>query len=307
MKTNTDELQVFVSVIDRGSITAAAEALQQTVSGVSRALTRLEKKLDATLVRRTTRRLQLTDEGDLFLARARSILAAMDDAEEAIARHRERPAGRLRVDAASPFMLHCIVPHVTAFAALYPEIELELTSNERIVDLMEQRVDIAIRLGALQDSTLHARSLGSTRWRVLASPGYLASHGEPRDVDELLRQRLIGFTAPANLNDWPLYDGRGATFVTIAPTVAASSGETIRQLALFDGGIACLSEFMTAADIAAGRLRPLLDDALADVRLPINAVYYQSASMAARARAFLDFLAARLASAYPFASTPAHP
>ncbi|SAL13595.1 LysR family transcriptional regulator [Caballeronia telluris] len=295
MKTNTDELQVFVSVIDCGSITAAAEALQQTVSGVSRALTRLERKLDATLVRRTTRRLQLTDEGELFLTRARAILAAMDDAEESIARHRERPAGRLRVDAASPFMLHCIVPHVKTFAALYPEIGLELTSNERIVDLMEQRVDIAIRLGALQDSTLHARSLGSTRWRVLASPGYLAEHGEPRDVDELLRQRLIGFTAPESLNDWPLRDGRGGTFVSITPSVAASSGETIRQLALFDGGIACLSEFMTAADVAAGRLRPLLDHALADVRLPINAVYYQSASMAARARAFLDFLAAKLA------------
>lgn len=295
MKTNTDELQVFVSVIDCGSITAAAEALQQTVSGVSRALTRLEKKLDATLVRRTTRRLQLTDEGELFLTRARLILAAMDDAEESIARHRERPAGRLRVDAASPFMLHCIVPHVMAFAALYPDIALELTSNERIVDLMEQRVDIAIRLGALQDSTLHARSLGSTRWRVLASPAYLAEHGEPRDVDELLRHRLIGFTAPESLNDWPLRNDRAGTFVTIAPAVAASSGETIRQLAINDGGIACLSEFMTTADIRAGRLRAILDDALEDVRLPINAVYYQSASMAGRARAFLDFLAAKLA------------
>jgi DNA-binding transcriptional LysR family regulator len=295
MKTNTDELQVFVSVIDCGSITAAAEALQQTVSGVSRALTRLEKKLDATLVRRTTRRLQLTDEGELFLTRARLILAAMDDAEESIARHRERPAGRLRVDAASPFMLHCIVPHVKAFAALYPDITLELTSNERIVDLMEQRVDIAIRLGALQDSTLHARSLGSTRWRVLASPAYLAEHGEPRDVDELLRHRLIGFTAPESLNDWPLRNDRAGTFVTIAPAVAASSGETIRQLAINDGGIACLSEFMTTADLRAGRLRTILDDALEDVRLPINAVYYQSASMAGRARAFLDFLAAKLA------------
>jgi DNA-binding transcriptional LysR family regulator len=295
MKTNTDELQVFVSVIDCGSITAAAEALQQTVSGVSRALTRLEKKLDATLVRRTTRRLQLTDEGELFLTRARLILAAMDDAEESIARHRERPAGRLRVDAASPFMLHCIVPHVKAFAALYPDITLELTSNERIVDLMEQRVDIAIRLGALQDSTLHARSLGSTRWRVLASPAYLAEHGEPRDVDELLRHRLIGFTAPESLNDWPLRNDRAGTFLTIAPAVAASSGETIRQLAISDGGIACLSEFMTTADLRAGRLRTILDDALEDVRLPINAVYYQSASMAGRARAFLDFLAAKLA------------
>ncbi|WP_248323251.1 LysR family transcriptional regulator [Caballeronia sp. Sq4a] len=298
MKTNTDELLVFVTVVDSGSMTAAAERLQQTVSGVSRTLTRLEKKLDATLVRRTTRRLQLTDEGELFLTRARAILAAMDDAEEALSRRRERPAGRLRVDAASPFMLHCVVPHVRAFAALYPDISLELTSNERIVDLLEQRVDIAIRIGALQDSTLHARALGSSRLRVLASPAYLAEHGEPRDVDELMRARLIGFTAPESLNDWPLRNRRGGReteFLTVEPAISASSGETIRQLAIDGGGIACLADFMTAADVKAGRLRPILDDALRDVRQPISAVYYQSESMAARARAFLDFLAGKLA------------
>jgi len=299
MKTTTEELLAFVTVIDSGSITAAAEALQQTVSGVSRALTRLEHKLDSTLVRRTTRRLQLTDEGELFLVRARAILAAMEDAEESIARQRERPAGRLRVDAASPFVLHCIVPHVRAFAAAYPEIMLELSSNERIVDLMEQRVDIAIRIGALQDSTLHARSLGSSRLRILASPAYLAERGEPRTVAELRRHRLIGFTAPESLNDWPLIDDStdnrdsGARF-RIVPEIAASSGETMRQLALAGGGIACLAAFMTSADVAAGRLQTVMDPILLDVRQPVSAVFYQSASMAARAKAFLDFLAGRL-------------
>jgi DNA-binding transcriptional LysR family regulator len=299
MQTTTEELLAFVTVIDSGSITAAAEALQQTVSGVSRALTRLEHKLDATLVRRTTRRLQLTDEGELFLVRARTILAAMEDAEESIARQRERPAGRLRVDAASPFVLHCIVPHVRAFAAAYPEIMLELSSHERIVDLMEQRVDIAIRIGALQDSTLHARTLGSSRLRILASPAYLAERGEPRTVAELRRHRLIGFTAPDSLNDWPLIDdstdnrNAGARF-RIVPEIAASSGETVRQLALAGGGIVCLAAFMTSADVAAGRLQTVMDPVLLDVRQPISAVFYQSASMAARAKAFLDFLAGRL-------------
>jgi DNA-binding transcriptional LysR family regulator len=304
MKTTTEELLAFVTVIDSGSITAAAETLQQTVSGVSRALTRLEHKLDSTLVRRTTRRLQLTDEGELFLVRARAILAAMEDAEESIARQRERPAGRLRVDAASPFMLHCIVPHVQAFAAAYPEIVLELSSNERFVDLMEQRVDIAIRIGALQDSTLHARSLGSSRTRILASPAYLAARGEPRTVAELRGHRLIGFTAPDSLNDWPLLDdaddagpltasAAGARF-RIVPDIAASSGETMRQLALAGGGIVCLAAYMTSADVASGRLRTVMDSALLDVRQPISAVFYQSASMAGRAKAFLDFLAGRL-------------
>jgi len=296
MKTTTEELLAFVTVIDSGSITAAAEALQQTVSGVSRALTRLEHKLDATLVRRTTRRLQLTDEGELFLVRARAILAAIEDAEESIARQRKRPAGRLRVDAASPFMLHCIVQ---AFAAAYPEIVLELSSNERIVDLMEQRVDIAIRIGALQDSTLHARSLGSSRLRILASPGYLAERGEPRTVAELRRHRLIGFTAPESLNEWPLIDDdfairdTGARF-RVVPEIAASSGETMRQLALAGGGVVCLAAYMTSADVASGRLQTVMDPVLLDVRQPVSAVFYQSASMAGRAKAFLDFIAGRL-------------
>ena len=292
MKTSTDELLAFVTVIDSGSITAAAEKLQQTVSGVSRALTRLEKKLDTALIRRTTRRLHLTEEGELFLGRARSILDAMEEAEESVARRRERPSGRLRVDAATPFMLHCIAPQMKAFSALYPEIRLELTSNERIVDLLEQKVDIAIRIGALQDSTLHARALGSSKLRVLASPAYLAEYGEPRSVDALRGHRLIGFTAPDLLNRWPLRDG--PDLLKIEPAMAASSGETIRQLVLSHWGIACLSDFMTSADVRDGRLVTILDSLLVDVWQPVSAVYYQSATLAGRVQCFLDFIATRL-------------
>ncbi|WP_027777352.1 LysR family transcriptional regulator [Paraburkholderia caledonica] len=304
MKTSTDELLVFVSVIDSGSITAAAEKLGQTVSGVSRALTRLEKKLDTALVRRTTRRLQLTEEGEGFLQRARAILDAMEEAEESVTRKRRRPSGRLRVDAASPFMLHCIAPHMTAFSELYPEIRLELTSNERIVDLLEQKVDIAIRIGALQDSTLHARALGSSKLRVVASPAYLAEHGEPRLVDALAEHRLIGFTAPEHLNRWPLRErstgkGKGSSNgnaepFRIEPSIIASSGETLRQLALSGWGIACLAEFMIAADIRDARLVPILGNVLLDERQPVSAVYYQSASLAGRVQCFLDFMAARV-------------
>ncbi|MGF6903049.1 LysR substrate-binding domain-containing protein [Paraburkholderia sp. GAS348] len=296
MKTSTDELLVFVTVIDSGSITAAAEKLGQTVSGVSRALTRLEKKLDTALVRRTTRRLQLTEEGEAFLRRARAILDAMEEAEESVTRGRERPSGRLRVDAASPFMLHCVAPHMKAFSALYPEIRLELTSNERIVDLLEQKVDIAIRIGALQDSTLHARALGSSKLRVLASPAYLAEYGEPRSVEALRAHRLIGFTAPEHLNRWPLKrGGKGKSEpLKIEPAITASSGETLRQLALSGWGIACLADFMTAADVREARLVPILGNVLLDERQPVSAVYYQSASLAGRVQCFLDFIAARV-------------
>jgi DNA-binding transcriptional LysR family regulator len=296
MKTSTDELLVFVTVIDSGSITAAAEKLGQTVSGVSRALTRLEKKLDTALVRRTTRRLQLTQEGETFLQRARAILDAMEEAEESVTRGRERPSGRLRVDAASPFMLHCVAPHMTAFSAQYPEIRLELTSNERIVDLLEQKVDIAIRIGELQDSTLHARALGTSKLRVLASPAYLAEYGEPKSVEALREHRLIGFTAPEHLNRWPLREGRkgGAESLKIEPAITASSGETLRQLALSGWGIACLANFMSAADVREKRLVPILGNALVDERQRVSAVYYQSASLAGRVQCFLDFIAARV-------------
>ncbi|CAB3767770.1 LysR family transcriptional regulator [Paraburkholderia humisilvae] len=293
MKTSTDELLAFVTVIDSGSITAAAEKLQQTVSGVSRALSRLEKKLDTALVRRTTRRLQLTEEGELYLAKARAILDAMEEAEESVARRRKRPSGRLRVDAASPFMLHCIAPHMKAFSALYPEISLELTSNERTVDLLKQRVDIAIRIGELQDSTLHARALGSSKLKIVASPAYVAERGAPKSVAVLREHRLIGFTAPEHLNRWPLPDG-ARDWLKIEPGIAASSGETLRQLALDGWGIACLADFMIAADVREGRLVAVFENALVDRRQPVHAVYYQSASLAGRVKCFLDFIQGRV-------------
>jgi DNA-binding transcriptional LysR family regulator len=179
------------------------------------------------------------------------------------------------------------------FAALYPEIRLELTSNERIVDLLEQKVDIAIRIGALQDSTLHARPLGASKLRIVASPRYLAEAGEPRSVEALRGHRLIGFTAPEHLNRWPLREGERAS-LKIEPAMAASSGETIRQLALADSGIACLADFMTAADVRENRLVPILDDLLIDERQPVSAVFYQSAALAGRVQAFLDFIGPRL-------------
>jgi DNA-binding transcriptional LysR family regulator len=202
-------------------------------------------------------------------------------------------------------MLHCVAPHMTAFSALYPEIRLELTSNERIVDLLEQKVDIAIRIGALQDSTLHARALGSSKLRVLASPAYLAEHGEPTTLDALRGHRLIGFTAPEHLNRWPLAAAGAArrraedarqdgARLKIEPAITASSGETLRQLALSGWGIACLADYMTAADVRAKRLVPILGDLLVDERQPVNAVYYQSASLAGRVQCFLEFIAARV-------------
>ena len=290
MKTTLDELQAFIAVIDTGSITAAAEALGQTVSGVSRALGRLEEKLGTTLLHRTTRRLQLTEEGNAFLQHARAIIASVEEAEENMAARRQRPAGRLRVDAATPFMLHVIVPRVAGYRALHPEVELQLHSNEGIIDLIERRTDVAIRIGTLRDSTLHARPLGSSRVRILASPDYLARRGTPRNVEALLEgHSLLGFTQPESLNEWPLRRRDGSS-VHIVPEVATSSGETLRQLALAGVGIVCLSDFLTVQDRAAGQLVPLLARETLDVRQPINAVYYRNTALSARIASFLDYL-----------------
>jgi DNA-binding transcriptional LysR family regulator len=293
MKITLEELLAFTTVVDSGSITAAAEQLGQTTSGISRALSRLEKKLDTTLMRRTTRRLELTEEGQSFLGHAREIINSVENAEEQMALRRLIPAGRLRVNAAAPFMEHVIVPLVAGFRQSYPQIELELNTDNLIIDLLEKRTDIAIRIGALRDSTIHARLLGASRLRILASPDYLARFGTPASVEALRDHSLLGFTQPESLNLWPLRYQQAQHFA-ITPTISASSGETLRQLALRGEGIVQLADFMTRDDQRSGRLVPLLEQETLDVRQPINAVYYRNTQLAARITCFLDYVSAHI-------------
>ncbi|MDB6047557.1 MAG: dmlR 24 [Pseudomonas sp.] len=294
MKARSDELQVFVSVIESGSISAAAEQVGQTPSAISRTLSRLEAKLETTLINRTTRRMDLTEEGKFFLEKAKHILAQMDDLEERLSLRQHTPAGRLRINAASPFMLHAVVPYVAEFRALYPDILLELNSNDLIIDLLEQSTDVAIRIGTLADSTLHARSLGSSPLNILASPAYLKTHGTPTTVEALADHSLIGFTQTETLNHWPLRHAEGDR-LQIQPALSASSGETLRQLALAGEGIVCLSHFMTHEDIRLKRLQVILPEANSGYRQPIHAVYYRNSQLALRIQCFLDFIQKKLA------------
>ena len=294
MKVQSDELRTSTTVIDSGSITAAAEQLGLTASAVSRTLARLEDKLGTTLLNRTTRRMKLTEEGRFFLDSARHILAQMDELEERLALRQQRPAGRLRINAASPFMLHAVVPHIDAFRAQYPDIELQLNTNDLNIDLLEQSTDVAIRIGTLSDSTLHARPLGSSRLNLLASPAYLEKHGAPQSVEDLAQHSLLGFTQPESLNVWPLPHAGGES-LAITPDLSASSGETLRQLALAGQGIVCLAGFMTCHDIAAGRLVKVLPELVREQRQPINAVYYRNSQLALRIQCFLDFIQERQA------------
>ena len=290
---DVDALIAFSAVMDAGSFSGAAERLGQTPSGVSRTIARLEKQLGLTLLQRTTRRLHLTEEGAWLLGRARSLLADLANTEAEAAARRSQPAGLVRVNAATPALDHLLAPLVPAFLDAYPLVRLELTSGETVVDLIEERADLAIRIGNLPDSTLSARRLGSSRIRVLAAPAYLARHGTPAEVADLAGHRLLGFSAPAALNTWPLRHAGGEGF-TVEAAVTASSGETVRHLALAGAGIASLSDFLTRDDIAAGRLVPVLPEAALPWTQPVWAVFYRQGALAPRVAALVDFLAREL-------------
>lgn len=183
------------------------------------------------------------------------------------------------------------MPLVSDFNEAYPDIELELTSNEGFVDLIEKRTDVAIRIGRLTDSTLHARPLGKSALYMVASPSYLSKRGIPQSAEELSSHQTVGFTGAKVLNHWPL-PNQGY----VEPTITASNGETVRQLVLAGNGIACLSGFMIQRDISEGRLIPVLEGVkLRDTeRERVNAVFYKSSSVSKRISAFIDFIQPRL-------------
>ncbi|MBE8604210.1 LysR family transcriptional regulator [Vibrio sp. OPT10] len=291
MLTRSDDLEMVLTVVDAGGFSAAAEALDVQVAKVSRSVSKVESQLGVSIFNRTTRRVELTEEGRQFVDSVRLGLQVIQSAEEEIVSRGELPKGRLRVDAASPFVFHQLVPLVQSFKEAYPDIELELTSNEGFVDLLEKRTDVAIRIGKLSDSTLHARPLGKSLLHIVASPDYLAKRGLPTKPEDLSSHQVVGFAGNKVLNHWPLPNQS-----YIPPTVTASNGEIVRQLALAGNGIACLSGFMVQDDIAAGRLVPILEqDKLANIdRERVNAVYYKSSSVSKRISAFIDFIQPRL-------------
>ena len=295
MKVTINELVTFISIVDEGTISQAAEHLDVTVSAVSRALSRLEKKLNTALFRRTTRRLELTQEGEKYLVRVRSILEELEAAENMLIMNKEVPSGKLRIDAATPFMLHVIAPLIDKYSSAYPQIDIELISNENLVDLLEQRTDIAVRIGELKDSTLSATPLGLSQLRILASPAYLKKHGTPQNLEELTQHQLLGFSSLEKLNDWPIYDAFNNLF-HVDTNIKTDSGETLRQLALCGTGIVCLSDFMTQQDIREGRLVQILISSTIKMQQPINLVYYKNRKLSERVSSFIEFLKAEMPS-----------
>ncbi|GGW93202.1 LysR family transcriptional regulator [Alteromonas halophila] len=291
VSSKTEDLEAFLTVVDTGSFSSAANLLNQQVAKISRAVTRLEATLDVTLLNRTTRRLELTEEGALFLQHARDGLNVLEKGEEALRLLKRAPSGKLRVDAASPFVFHQLAPLVAEFSEAFPDVSLDLTSHDSIIDLLEHKTDIAIRIGDLSDSNLHARNLGKSRLHIVASPQYLKKYPVSGDADTLNSHKLIGFSDSPGLNTWPLRQD-----IDLRYSLRASSGETIRQLCIAGQGLALLSNFMVQKDINEGTLIPVFADDIVSPnrREPVHAVYYKNSAVSSRISAFLDFIQPRL-------------
>ncbi len=192
MKATSEELTIFVAVVESGSFSRAAEQLGQANSAISRSVKKLEMKLGVSLLNRTTRQLSLTEEGERYFRRVQSVLQEMAAAETEIMESRSTPRGLLRIDAATPVVLHFLMPLIKPFRERYPEMTLSLVSSETFINLIERKVDVAIRAGTLTDSSLRARPLFTSYRKIIASPQYIAEHGKPETVEELKQHLCLG-------------------------------------------------------------------------------------------------------------------
>lgn len=285
------EIEVFVRVVEAGSFSAAARMLRMTPSAVSKLIARLEARLGARLISRSTRKLQLTPEGAAFFDSGMRILADMAAAEREAAAG-AAPRGRLRVNSYVPFGQHRLIPLLPRFLERYPEIAVDLVLTDNVIDLMEERADVAIRAGPLGESRLVARKLGQSRLVVVAAPSYIRTHGALQTPADLDRHNRMGFCFVRHVDGWPFVGAAGeVVLVPITGNALVSDGEAMRLMALSGTGIARLARWHVEPDIAAGRLVPLLEDFNAGDEELTHAVYVgQGKHLPARVRAFLDFL-----------------
>ncbi|EOC3070818.1 LysR family transcriptional regulator [Cronobacter malonaticus] len=289
MKASSDELIIFVAVVESGSFSRAAEQLNLANSAVSRAVKKLEMKLGVSLLNRTTRQLSLTEEGERYFRRIQQVLQEMAAAETELMESRQTPRGLLRIDAATPVILHLLMPMIKPFRERYPDVTLSLVSSETFINLIERKVDVAIRAGTLTDSSLRARPLFTSYRKIVAAPDYLERYGVPATICDLKDHVCLGFTEPVSLNTWPVACEDGQ-LLEITPGMTSNSGETLKQLCLTGNGIACLSDFMIDKEIEQGELVELLAEYRLPVEMPFSAVYYSDRAVSTRIRTFIDFL-----------------
>jgi DNA-binding transcriptional LysR family regulator len=297
MDNRAGEMEVFVLAAELKSFSAAGRKLRLSPSAISKLVTRIEDRLGARLIVRTTRRLELTPEGEVYLGRARAILAEIAETERIVAEGaRVVPRGALRVNASVGFGERYILPLVPDFLALYPEIELDLTLTDGVIDVIGERTDVAIRSGPLRDSSLKARKLLESGKAVIAAPAYLEKHGTPQHPADLASHNCLRFNFRRSMDDWPFLseDGYTVEAYDITGNMLVSSGAIQRQLCLDGVGLGRIGRFHIEPDIAAGRLVPVLEAFNPGDIEVVHAVFAGHEHLAARIRAFIDFLVEKI-------------
>jgi len=287
------ELRIFVAVAEAGSFVAAANRLGIAPPIVSRSIKALEVKLNTTLFSRTTRKIAITNDGRWLLAQAHQTVTRLAEIEAHFSDPEAEPEGPLRVDAATPFALHLVAPALLEFTELYPKIEITLESNETVTDLIDGKVDVAIRIGHLRDSTLKAKKLGETSRAMFASPAYLKRRGSPNNVEDLGHHKCLGFSGVKYFNVWPFLTDGGEP-VSIKPSMWADNAETLKKLAIYGNGLVCLSKFAVKDELASGELVEVMPEKRVSHAIPIYAVYFSEQAVGRHIRLFLDFLSEKL-------------
>jgi DNA-binding transcriptional LysR family regulator len=268
---------------------AAAQDLGLTPSAVSKLITRLEDRLGARLLHRTTRRLSLTSEGEHYFARARKILADITEADAEVARSQAAPSGRLRINTSIAFATYQLAPSLPDFMARYPGIAVELSVTDRVVDLVEDDADVTIRAGRIPDTTLSARQIGAFQRVICASPQYLERHGTPHVPLDLSSHACISLAA-ADTMRWPFRSPKGIEQVQIIPRLTSDNGDVALRLALSGAGIVRLAELLVGEPIRRAELVPVLTDVHHAEPIALTAIYLAGKHRLPKVRVFLDFL-----------------
>ena len=283
-------MTAFVRTVETGGFSAAARQLGLTPSALSKLVTRLEDRLGARLLQRTTRRLQMTAEGEAFYARALPILKAMDEAEAEVTEAGTSPRGLLRLHCGSTFGTHQLAPAIPRFQARHPSVSLDLTISDERLDMMQEGVDLAIRIGPLEESTLVARRICNLERVICVAPSYLERHGRPRTPDDLQQHNCLWITSLPALRRWPFDTDEGIRVVHVDGNVVTNNAETVLQLAVAGVGITRLSDVVVAEAIRAGALVPILADWHHVEPVPLFATYPSGRNLSPKVRAMVDFL-----------------
>jgi len=282
-------INAFVESAQHLSFNQAAKALSLTASTLSRRIKRLEESLGCQLFVRTTRRMALTEAGELYLHHAQRILHDLDEGDKAIASLSGKPSGVLRVNVPSAFGRICIAPAIPQFMCRYPDIQLDIHYTDKMIDLIEQRVDVAVRIGTPLDSSLKQRHLTSNVCYLVATPGYLATYGVPEIPEQLAKHKCLYFSHLQGENAWKMQKGERQVNQAIKPALLADDAQSLFDAACAGAGIAFLADFIVHKAVKAGRLKIVLPD-WKIAHSQICAVYPGTSYVAPKTRVFIDFL-----------------